>query len=102
MRAYLAALRDPVFWWQLLANLARRALELAERRLDERRGHEIDIVAAAAVLVTDEQTYRNYKYNRLHSPNTSPSQWRAIYGAERVRKMEKRFQLDPDVRRGVA
>ena len=44
--------------------------------------------------LSDELTYRNYKYNRLNAPDTTPQQWASIYGSERVQMMERRFQLD--------
>lgn len=50
--------------------------------------------AMSADQVCDELTYRNYKYNRLNTPETEPQRWAAIYGSERVTIMERRYQLD--------
>jgi hypothetical protein len=94
----------------LLANLKHRLTEWRDRtddldviadikhRWEAKRMVEIPrpclSYAMTPTELADECTYRNYKYNRLHSPATTPDQWRSIYGVTRTQMFEERFQND--------
>lgn len=44
--------------------------------------------------VVDELTYSNYAHNRLQSPQISLDRMARVYGMDKVRLMEQRFQRE--------
>jgi len=45
-------------------------------------------------LIVDHLTYINYCHNRRQSPRTPLSAWAKVFGEEKVRYYESRFQAE--------
>lgn len=47
------------------------------------------------IPIVNDLIYRNYRFNRLRSPEVTPEEWRVVYG-DRVDQLERLFQLEQE------